>query len=201
MDHSDNSVQDPESKLIDLAKQGDGKAFGELVKQFEDTVYSFAFKVCRDHEKAVETAQDTFVNVYLKLNQFDGKSKFSTWLYSIVANNCLMKRRKTKLEESSVSIDESSDIRVDDLASYIVPWDPDPAETLLTNELKNVLDEAIKKLPMEYRVVFVMRDVEQMAGEEVAEVLGLSLPAMKSRLRRARLFLRNELRPYMEVKP
>ncbi|MBM4170043.1 MAG: sigma-70 family RNA polymerase sigma factor [Ignavibacteria bacterium] len=201
MDHSDNSVQDPESKLIDLAKQGDGKAFGELVKQFEDTVYSFAFKVCRDHEKAVETAQDTFVNVYLKLNQFDGKSKFSTWLYSIVANNCLMKRRKTKLEESSVSIDESSDIRVDDLVSYIVPWDPDPAETLLTNELKNVLDEAIKKLPMEYRVVFVMRDVEQMAGEEVAEVLGLSLPAMKSRLRRARLFLRNELRPYMEVKP
>lgn len=199
MDQREHVIPDPETDLIEQAKNGNERAFADLVKQFENTVYSFAFRVCRDREKAVETVQDTFVNVYLKLDQFDGKSKFSTWLYSIVANNCLMKRRKSKLEESSVPIDEQFEIRKEDLASYVTPWGPGPVDTLLSNELKNVLDNAIKKLPMEYRVVFVMRDVENMSGEEVAKVLGISIPAMKSRLRRARLFLRNELQTYMEV--
>jgi len=199
MGQSEHLNLDPVAELIERAKNGNERAFADLVKQFENTVYSFAFKVCRDREKAVETVQDTFVNVYLKLGQFDGNSKFSTWLYSIVANNCLMKRRKSKLEESSVPIDDQFEIRSEDLASYITPWEPGPVDAMLSSELKDLLDNAIKKLPMEYRVVFVMRDVENMSGEEVAEVLGLSIPAMKSRLRRARLFLRNELQPYMEA--
>ena len=97
-----------ENALLERAKQGDERAFTELVRQYEDLVYNFSFKVCRDRGAATETLQDTFVNVYRKLGQFDGKSKFSTWLYAIVANNCLMKRRRAKLEKASVSIDEPS---------------------------------------------------------------------------------------------
>ena len=89
-----------ENALLERAKQGDERAFTELVRQYEDLVYNFSFKVCRDRGAATETLQDTFVNVYRKLGQFDGKSKFSTWLYTIVANNCLMKRRRAKLEKA-----------------------------------------------------------------------------------------------------
>lgn len=187
-----------ELELIEKAKKGDERAFSELVRQFEDIVFSFAFKVCRDREKATETAQDTFVNVYLKLDQFDGKAKFSTWLYSIVTNNCLMKRRRTKLEEASFSIDDKIPDRRQDQKIEIPSWEGGPAEKLLTDELKGILDKAIMKLPMDYRVVFVLRDIENLPGEEVAEILNLSLPAVKSRLRRARLSLRNELQPYVE---
>src|ERR1041385_404780 len=92
--------------LLDRAKSGDEKAFAEIVRRYERMVYSFSYKVCRDRQNAEEALQDTFVNVFRKLKQFDGKSKFSTWLYSIVANNCLMKRRRSKLDAASVSIDE-----------------------------------------------------------------------------------------------
>ena len=92
---------DNESELVRRAQSGDKRAFSLLVKQYESTVYSFAFKVCRNEEKAAETLQDTFVNVYRKLDQFNGKAKFGTWLYQIVTNNCLMKRRRSKLDDST----------------------------------------------------------------------------------------------------
>jgi len=82
---------DNEPELVRRAQNGDKQAFSLLVKQYESMVYGFAFKVCRNEEKAAETLQDTFVNVYRKLDQFNGKAKFSTWLYQIVTNNCLMK--------------------------------------------------------------------------------------------------------------
>ena len=90
--------QTPElnSDFFDRARSGDEKAFAEIVRHYEDMVYSFSFKVCQDRHYAEETVQDTFVNVYRKLKQFDKRSKFSTWLYSIVANNCLMKRRRRR---------------------------------------------------------------------------------------------------------
>jgi RNA polymerase sigma factor (sigma-70 family) len=101
-----HSLPSKEYTLIKQAQAGDQVAFTKLVHQHEDLVYSFAFKICRDKEKAEETWQDTFVNVYRKLDQFDGKSKFTTWLYTIVTNNCRMKHRKTKLEKSSIRFDE-----------------------------------------------------------------------------------------------
>lgn len=144
--------------------------------------------------------EELFVNVFLKLKQFDGQSKFATWLYSIVTNNCLMKRRKTKLEEASVSFDDGHD----DPALVESKIDRDrergPYEYLQSDELREALDKAILKLPMDYRVVFILRDIEELKTEEVASVLGLSVPAVKSRLRRARMFLRNELQHFSEVR-
>jgi len=193
-----------ELTLVKKARAGDDRAFTLLVKQYENLVYSFAFKVCRDKEKAEETWQDTFVNVYRKLHQFDGKSKFTTWLYIIVANNCRMKRRRTKLAIASMHIDElhiahdhdESD-GTDDTPQTIPAWRNTPLDKMMDAELKSKLDTAIQKLPYDYRVVFVLRDVEGQSAEETGKILKLTVPAVKSRLRRARVFLREQLNEYM----
>jgi RNA polymerase sigma-70 factor (ECF subfamily) len=184
--------------LLREARAGDERAFARLVRRYEGTVYSFAFKVCRDPVKATETVQDTFINVFLKLKQFDSRSKFTTWLYSIVVNNCLMKRRKTKLDESSISIDETAEGEGAETAGPLQDLDS-PVQKVLSEELRKVLDDAIMKLSVDYRVVFVLRDVENLTAEEVARILKLSVPAVKSRLRRARIFLKNELEPYLRT--
>jgi RNA polymerase sigma-70 factor (ECF subfamily) len=190
-----------DEELIKRAKKGDERAFTQLVKKYESLVYSFAFKVCRDEEKATETWQDTFVNVFRKLHQFDGRSKFTTWLYSIVTNSCRMKRRQRKLDQASVSIDspmESTDDTDHDQSVQTVPsWKDTPLDSVMDEELRTLLDDSIKQLPFDYRVVFVLRDVEGMSAEETGKILKLSVPAVKSRLRRARVFLRERLNPYM----
>ncbi len=149
--------------------------------------------------------QDTFVNVYRKLKQFDGNSKFSTWLYSIVTNNCLMKRRRRKLEKDSVSIDEvinpryQNDSRPDheDQQLAIQSWRNSPLEEAMSQELRERLDDAIRKLPVDYRLVFILRDIEDKSAEETATIMKLTVPAVKSRLHRARAFLREQLHEYM----
>jgi len=186
-----------DEELIRLASSGDHRAFSELVKRYEDTVFSFAFKVCRSRQHAEETLQDTFVNVFRKLKQFDQKSKFTTWLYSIVANNCLMKRRQSKLERASFSLQEVKDDSAEG-AFHIPDWRETPLDRTTSKELRKLLDESIQKLPMEHRIVFILRDVEGKSAEETGRILKLSIPAVKSRLRRARVFLRNELEEYMK---
>ncbi len=191
--------QSSDDALIRKAQAGDSRAFSELVKRYEQTVYGFSFKVCRNKEKAEETLQDTFINVYRKLDQFNGESKFSTWLYSIVTNNCLMKRRKRKIDEDMVYLDEppiGGDEAHDRLT--IPSWNETPAEVLMRGELRSHLDEAIQKLPLDYRIVFILRDIENKGAEEAAKILKLSVPAVKSRLRRARVFLRERLNDYMK---
>ena len=195
------SIKDPkkasDQSLIQAANKGDQKAFAALIRRYEETVYKFSFKVCRDREKAEETLQDTFVNVFRKLDTFDGRSKFSTWLYTIVSNNCLMKRRRRKLhalEESLEIFDDPPDSRNQQQPAG---WDKTPAEVLLDKELQTLLDQAIVKLPVEYRLVFVLRDVEGRPTRETASILNISEEATKSRLRRARAFLRDQLDPYM----
>ncbi len=189
-----------EAELIGTAAGGDHAAFTELVRRYEETVYRFSLKLCRDPAKAEEVLQDTFINVFRKLRSFDGKSKFSTWLYTIVTNNCLMKRRKRKLEELEEPLELLDNPPTDDegrFAGQIARWEETPADVVLGNELRGVLDAAILKLPDLYRAVFVLRDVEGKTTEETAEILKVSAEAVKSRLRRARAFLREQLDPYM----
>jgi RNA polymerase sigma-70 factor (ECF subfamily) len=195
-----------DQEIIKRAQKGDERAFTEIVKRYETLVYSFAFKVCRDSEKASETWQDTFVNVYRKLHQFDGRSKFTTWLYSVVVNSCRMKRRRRKLDQASISIDgpelSHDDAGSDDegsTAQTVPSWKETPLDRIMDKELRTLLDSAIQKLPYDYRVVFVLRDVEGLSAEETGKILKLSVPAVKSRLRRARVFLREQLNPYMAI--
>ena len=189
-------------ELIEAAKGGDNRAFSALVRRYEDTVYRFSLKVCQDPEKASETLQDTFINVFRKLHTFDGRSKFSTWLYTIVTNNCLMKRRRRKrdlMEESLEAFDEGPGGDHKDGHPSLARWEHTPAHAVLETELRTVLEEAIQALPPDYRVVFVLRDMEQKTTEETAEIVGISVEAAKSRLRRARAFLRSRLDPYMRA--
>jgi RNA polymerase sigma-70 factor (ECF subfamily) len=196
--HKEQIATDEE--LIREAKSGSRSAFTSLVKRYEETVFRFSLKLCRDKEKAEEVLQDTFINVYRKLGSFDGKSKFSTWLYTIVTNNCLMKRRRSKiqgLEEPLEVLDSPASSPDGRFAHQIMRWEDSPADILLGKELHRLLDESILKLPEIYRAVFILRDVEGKSNEETAEVLKISTEAAKSRLRRARAFLREQLDPYM----
>jgi RNA polymerase sigma-70 factor (ECF subfamily) len=177
-----------EEQIIESAKNGDKKSMAELVKNYEKTVYNFAFKICRDPERAENTMQETFLSMVKSLHQFDGKSKLSTWLYRIVANHCLMEVRKRKHE--FVSIDDENGLYD---GSYAANWDSVPPNILENKELKNILDEAIQKLSPDYRIVFMLRDVEGFSTEETGKITELSVPAVKSRLHRARAFLRKEI--------
>jgi RNA polymerase sigma-70 factor (ECF subfamily) len=186
-----------DAALIAKVKSGDERAFTQLVKRYEQTVWGFAFKLCRDKQKAEESFQDTFINVFRKIDQFDSRSKFSTWLYTIVANNCLMHRRKRKLEGLLESFDEIPDGDDPEVQKQLMSWDDSPIQTMMNTELRDRMDAAIQELPDEYKVVFVLRDLEEKTAEETAKILKLSVPAVKSRLRRSRIFLRHKLHDMM----
>ena len=178
-----------EQKIIELAKNGDRNALAQLVKDNEQTVYNFSFKICRDRDKAEHIMQETFYSMIKSLNQFDGNSKLSTWLYRIVSNHCLMLARKDKAR-TFVSINNDDELYED---KYTADWSRVPNQNIENAELKQILDESIEKLSPEYRIVFLLRDVEGLSTEETAQLTELSVPAVKSRLHRARAFLRKEL--------
>ncbi len=178
-----------ESKLVELAKSGDRQALAQLVKNNEQTVYNFSFKICRDRDKAEHIMQETFYSMIKSLHQFDGNSKISTWLYRIVSNHCLMLARKDK-SKTFVSIDNDDELYED---KYTADWSNIPNQNIENTELRKILDESIDKLSPEYRIVFLLRDVEGLSTEETAELTELTVPAVKSRLHRARAFLRKEL--------
>lgn len=188
-----------DQQLIGAARAGNRQAFTALVKRYEETVYRFSFKMCRDPEKAREILQDTFISVYRKLGSFDGKSKFSTWLYTIVANNCLMRQRRRKIQELEDPL-ELYDDPPERGRAPIAHREETPADILLSKELRAALETAVRRLPVEYRAVFVLRDVEGKTTEETARMLKLSIEATKSRLRRARAFLRDRLHPYLTMR-
>ncbi len=187
MNNTSNEMN--ETELIEKAQEGDKTALANLVKNYEQTVYNFSFKICRDKERAENTMQETFLSMIKNLSQFSGKSKLSTWLYTIVSNHCLMMARSNKSKLYS-SLDDEDNL-IDE--KNIADWKISPDKLTENSELKNVLDDAIKKLPPDYRIVFLLRDVEGLSTEEAGEITNLSVPAVKSRLHRARAFLRNEL--------
>jgi RNA polymerase sigma-70 factor (ECF subfamily) len=180
-----------EELLIEKAQKGDKHALAQLVKNYEQTVYNFSFKICRNKERAEHTMQETFLSMVKNIGQFSGKSKLSTWLYTVVSNNCLMLARSQKKHEQHSSIDDEDSLISDDNIS--ADWKVTPDQISENNELREILDEAIEKLPADYRVVFMLRDVEGLSTEETGKITELSIPAVKSRLHRARAFLRNEL--------
>src|SRR3970040_515267 len=182
-------VPSDEENLIEQAKKGDKKALTKLVKNYEQTVYNFSFKICRDRDKAENIMQETFYSMVKHLKQFDNKSKLSTWLYRIVANHCLMQARREK-NRHFVAIENDETLFEE---KYAVDYSRMPTKYTENEELKKILDEAISKLSPDYRMIFLLRDGEGLSTEETADAAGLSLSAVKSRLHRARAFLRNEL--------
>jgi RNA polymerase sigma-70 factor (ECF subfamily) len=194
-----------DTRLIALAREGNQSAFTTLVRRYESTVWRFAYKLSRNEQTAAELFQDTFVNVYRKLHQFDGSSKFSTWLFAIVANNYRMELRKRQTLQKSLEVpapegftDTPDRDQEGHKVQTIPSWRDTPLDGVMNKELRVQLDRAVVKLPEEYRTVFTLRDVEELSTEETARILKLSEAAVKSRLHRARAFLREQLHSYLK---
>jgi RNA polymerase sigma-70 factor (ECF subfamily) len=188
-----------ETNLVALSRQGDTLAFGELVKRYEGKIFRLAQHVTQNREDAEDVLQETFMKAYEHLDQFKGDSKFYTWIVRIAVNQALMKLRRRKTDKS-VSLDEAIDTGEDTVVREIAAWDENPEQQFSREELGEVLDTAIQSLEPPYRSVFVLRDIEELSTEETADALGLSVPAVKSRLLRARLQLREKLTRFFKRK-
>jgi RNA polymerase sigma-70 factor (ECF subfamily) len=190
-----------ERALIAASRDGDSAALEELVRAHQGRVYSFAMRMCRNVEDAKDILQETFLGMVRSMREFREESKFSTWLYRIAANACLKKRRRgvhDPTPEQELSLDELMPRPDAEGRKPEIPdWSEDAEHALLRGELSERLETAIDKLPKEYKVVLVLRDVEGLSAEETAETLGLSVAAVKSRLHRGRVFVRRELSDYL----
>jgi RNA polymerase sigma-70 factor, ECF subfamily len=181
-----------ESVLVAQAKAGDQNAFAELVNRYERKIYRLAKNITRNDEDAEDVLQDAFLKAYTHLDNFKGDSKFYTWIVRIAVNEALMRLRKRKTDRS-VPLDEPVELGEETVTREIAVWDDNPEQRYSKEEWRHILDEAIESLKPDFRTVFVLRDIEEMSTEETAETLGISVPAVKSRLLRARLALREKL--------
>src|SRR6476620_8962922 len=188
-----------ELALVQAAKKGDVSAFESLVKKYDRNVFRIANHITHNREDAEDVVQDAFLKAYENLEQFQGQSKFYTWLVRIAVNEALMKLRKRR-PERTVSLDEDVKTEEDSLPREVADWSPNPEQQYSQAELKDILTRTIQGLPPGFRTVFVLRDVEGLSTEETAEALDLSVPAVKSRLLRARLQLRERLNRYFQRK-
>ena len=188
-----------EAPFVAQARKGDDRAFAELVKRYEAKIFRLAQHITQNREDAEDVLQETFLRAYEHLDQFQGNSKFYTWIVRIAVNQALMKLRRRRTDKS-VSLDESIDTGEDTVTREIAAWDEDPEQRFSREELGEILDSAIQTLAPAYRSVFLLRDVDDLSTEETAEALGLSVPAVKSRLLRARLQLREKLTRYFKRK-
>src|SRR5919198_3065539 len=184
-----------ELTLVQAAKGGDVAAFEELVKRYDRNVFRIAQHITQNREDAEDVVQDAFLKAYQNLGQFQGQSKFYTWLVRIAVNEALMKLRRRR-PERMVSLDEEVKTDEDSIPREVADWSPNPEQLYTQAELHDILAKTIQGLPPSFRTVFVLRDVEGLSTEEAAEALDLSIPAVKSRLLRARLQLRERLSRY-----
>jgi len=181
-----------EAALVHLARQGDDTAFTALVSRYDRKIFRLAKNITQNDEDAEDVLQDAFLKAYTHLDRFNGDSKFYTWIVRIAVNEALMKLRKRR-SDKMVSLDEEIDTGEEPVTREIAVWDGDPEQKYGQIELRQILDEAVQSLKPAFRSVFHLRDVEELSTEETAELLGLSVPAVKSRLLRARLQLRERL--------
>ena len=192
-------VVDDELELVARAREGESAAFSTLLRRYEGKIFRLAMNITQNREDAEDVLQEAFFKAYEHLDQFQGNSKFYTWIVRIAVNQALMKLRKRK-SDRSVSLDEQIDTGEDMVVREIATWDPDPEERYSQEELNTILTEAIDELAPIYRTVFTLRDVDGLSTEETADVLELSVPAVKSRLLRARLQLRDRLTRFFKRK-
>ena len=188
---------DEDPVLISRVNGGDYGAFERLVRKYEARVYHHCLKFLNSQEDAEDVLQETFLQAYRSLSGFRGEAAFSTWLMKIATNNCLMRIRKRK-KVDIVSIDKPIDYDGSHLPREIVDWSKNPSLMSANDEIREVLDYTISLLPEDKRVVLILKDLEGFSNIEIGEMLGMSVAAVKSRLHRARLFMRDALSAYFE---
>jgi len=188
-----------ESGLVERLRRGDEAAFEEVLRRYELKVYNLTRGMVRNDEDAQDAMQETFLSVFKNIGRFKGDSSLSTWIYRIAVNSALMKLRKRRQDDKTVSIDEYMPAfdETGHRVAVVPDWHPSVDQTLLNKELAGLLRGWIGELAPEYRTVFLLRDQEGLSNEEVAAVLKLSVAAVKSRLHRARIYLRERAKKYV----
>src|SRR5277367_109381 len=181
-----------EGSLVAKAKAGDAQAFTDLVNRYQNKIYRLAKHITQNDEDAEDVLQEAFLKAYEHLDGFQGNSKFYTWIVRIAVNESLMKLRKRR-GDRTVPLDEPLDTGEETVKREIAVWEDNPEQQYSQEEMREILDEAVQSLKPDFRTVFVLRDIEELSTEETAESLGISIPAVKSRLLRARLALREKL--------
>jgi RNA polymerase sigma-70 factor, ECF subfamily len=189
-----NNEQEPLS--LQALQAGDKAEFARLVDLYSNQIYRLAIKILGDPHDAEDVLQETFIKAYRSLPSFEGRSSISTWLYRIAANEALMVVRRRKPEINMLSSDGDSDEDEVSPPAQIVDWCCLPENELLSSEAKIFLDQAVEKLSTNLRMVFILRDIQGLSIRETADVLKISEMAVKTRLLRARLQLREELSAY-----
>jgi RNA polymerase sigma-70 factor (ECF subfamily) len=190
---------DDEAAVVAQARLGNANAFNELLRRYERKIFRLALHITQNREDAEDVLQESFLKAYEHLDQFQGQSKFYTWIVRIAVNQALMKLRKRK-SDRSVSLDDTVDTGEDNIVREVAAWEENPEQKYSREELNRILTSAVDGLTPIYRAVFVLRDIDGLSTEEAAEALDLSVPAVKSRLLRARLQLREKLTRYFKRK-
>src|SRR5690348_5702068 len=200
MESVEAKVAEPQTEelvLVDQARHGDVGAFEQLVHRYDRNVFRIAQHITQNREDAEDVVQDALLKAYENLQSFQEQSKFYTWLVRIAVNEALMRLRRRR-PERMVSLDEEVKTDEDSMPREVADWSPNPEQLYTQSELRDILTKTIQGLPSSFRTVFVLRDVEGLSTEETAEALDLSIPAVKSRLLRARLQLRERLSRYFQ---
>lgn len=181
------------AELVSRIKHGDAVAMEEIVKRYSNKVYNLAFHLTRDASAAEEIMQEVFLTVLSKIHTLTNEAYFATWLYRVTTNAAYGFLRKEKKFSDQTSVDDMNNEH-----SVTYDWTTLPDDVLLSEESRAKLRDSIDTLPEAMRTVVIMKDVEGLKNEEIAEALSLSVPAVKSRLHRGRLILRENLSDYFK---
>ena len=190
--------RDTVTALVDRVRAQDASALEVLMERYTPRIYRVAFGITRSHAEAEEVVQDVFMTLFRKADLFEGRAALGTWLYRVAANAALIKRRGRRAERE-IALDDCLPVfkpdghREGDRSFIVADWSQNPERDLLSGEARAIVEEALEQLPEHYRAVLVLRDVEELSNEEVAQALGEPVPAIKSRLHRARMALREVL--------
>jgi RNA polymerase sigma-70 factor (ECF subfamily) len=192
--HEDQS----DAALVERLRAHDAGALETLMERYSPRIYRVAFGITRRHPEAEEVVQDVFLTLFRKIDMFEGRAALGTWLYRVAANAALIKRRGKRVElemslEDCLPAFRSDGHREGDRTLLVADWSPTPESELLSGEAREILEQALERLPEHYRALLVLRDVEELSNEEVADILGESVSSVKSRLHRARMALREVL--------
>ena len=189
------TFQDADSELVAQAQGGDLEAFEQLVRRHTQLIYRALIAILGDAADAQDAMQDTLLSAFKHIGGFQGRSKFSTWLVSIGRNAALQRLRERRNTESLDPMDSENDCNF--RPRQIATWQENPEQSHSKAEIRRLVERGLLELPPKYRIVVILRDIEQLSTEDVARQLGLSVPAVKTRLLRGRLMLREWLSPHL----
>jgi RNA polymerase sigma-70 factor (ECF subfamily) len=199
---ADAPKEKTDAQLIEDFKAGSTAAMEEIVSRYENSIFTFGLKMCGQIQDAEDIVQETFLNAFRYLDGFRQETKLKNWLFKIASSACIKKRRKKKCEpDHELSLDAFPIDGVN--TTYQIPdWSNDPSDAFMRGEMKQIMDEAIQALPHKNKLVFNLRDIEGFSTKETADILDISVESVKTRLHRARRFLREKIaRAYKEREP